>query len=49
MMLGKRAAGQWLAMVSKRGQGPSGKSVDDCTMAGVNKFGWQTTQQERGN
>ena len=34
-MLGKRATGQGLVMVSKRGQRPSSKSIDDLTMAGL--------------
>jgi hypothetical protein len=34
-MLGKRATGQRLAMVSKRGRRPGGESVNDRTMAGV--------------
>jgi len=42
--LGKRATGQWLAMVSKRGRRPGDESVDDRTMAGADKFGRRTTQ-----
>jgi hypothetical protein len=48
-MLGKRATGQRLAMVSKRGRRPGGESVDDHTTAGADKFGRQTTQQARGD
>jgi len=43
-MLGKRAAGQWLATVSKRGRRLGSESVDDCTMAGADKFGRRTMQ-----
>jgi len=48
-MLGKRATGQRLAMVSKRGQWPGGKSVNDRATAGADKFGWWTMQQARGD
>jgi len=43
-MLGKRATGQWLAMVSKRGRRPGGESINDRTMAGAVKFGRRMTQ-----
>ncbi len=49
LMLGKRATGQQLVMVSKRGWRPGSKSVDDCTMVGADKFGRRTMQQARGN
>jgi hypothetical protein len=29
LVLGERATGQWLAMVSEKGRRPSGKSIDD--------------------
>jgi hypothetical protein len=47
LMLGKRATGQRLAMVSKRGWRPGGKSIDDRSAAGADKFGQQTTQQAK--
>jgi len=50
-MLGKRAKGQRLVMVSKRGRRPTGKSGDDRTTAGAaDKFGRRRmTRQARGN
>ncbi len=36
-------------MVSKRGRLPGGKSVDNRTMAGADKFGRRMMQQARGN
>ncbi len=49
MMLGKRATGQQLARVSKRGWWPGGESVDGRTTARADKCGWRTTQQARGD
>jgi hypothetical protein len=34
LMLGKRATGQRLAMVSKRGRWTGGESINDCTTDG---------------
>ena len=48
LMLGKRATGQRLTMVSKRGRRPSGKSVEDHTTVEAEKCGRQMTQQARG-
>ena len=38
-----------MAMVSESRRRPGGESVDNLMTGGADKFGWQTTQQARGD
>jgi hypothetical protein len=48
LMHGKTVTGRRMVMVSKSKQRPGGKSVDNRTTVGADKFGQRTTQQAMG-